>query len=77
PDEGGSLTEAAKKAYEYIVKNWVVENADGTMGWEGTVVVGSLDTTGDFDYYISQPVDLNDLKGLAAFVLASLEYEML
>ncbi|KAH0579015.1 hypothetical protein H2248_003183 [Termitomyces sp. 'cryptogamus'] len=77
PDEGGSLTEAAKKAYEYIVKNWVVENADGTMGWEGTVVVGTLDTTGDFDYYLSEPVNLNDLKGLAAFVLASLEYEML
>ena len=28
-------------------------------------------------YYISEPVDLNDLKGLAAFVLASIEYETL
>ncbi|KAG6888090.1 hypothetical protein C0995_010793 [Termitomyces sp. Mi166 len=77
PDGMGSLVEAAKRAYGYILGNWVVGNQDGTMGWEGTVVVGSLDTTGDFNYYISQPVDLNDLKGLAAFVLASLEYEML
>lgn len=28
-------------------------------------------------YYISEPIDLNDLKGLAAFVLASIEYENL
>ena len=28
-------------------------------------------------YYISEPIDLNDLKGLAAFVLASIEYETL
>ncbi|KAG5351965.1 hypothetical protein C0989_004368 [Termitomyces sp. Mn162] len=39
PDEGGSLTEAAKRAYEYILGNWVVENVEGTMGWEGTVAV--------------------------------------
>ena len=42
PDGGGSLTEAARRAYEYIVGNWVVGNADGTMGWEGTVVVRAL-----------------------------------
>ncbi|KNZ75876.1 Unsaturated rhamnogalacturonyl hydrolase yteR [Termitomyces sp. J132] len=77
PDEGGSLTEAAKRAYEYILGNWVVENVEGTMGWEGTVATGSLDTTGDFDYYINQQIGLNDLKGLASFALASLEYEML
>lgn len=28
-------------------------------------------------YYISQSVDTDDLKGLAAFVLASIEYEKL
>ncbi|KAG6875895.1 hypothetical protein C0993_006879 [Termitomyces sp. T159_Od127] len=77
PDGVGSLVEAARRAYAYIVDHWVVGGADGTMAWEGTVVVGSLDTTGDFDYYISQPVDLNDLKGLAAFVLASMEFERL
>ncbi|KAF8977496.1 glycoside hydrolase family 105 protein [Cyathus striatus] len=76
-DADGSIVKAAKKAYNYAVNNWVVANADGTMGWLNTVVVGSLDTTGDFDYYVSQPTDLNDLKGLAAFLLASLEYEQL
>ncbi|RDB26636.1 Unsaturated rhamnogalacturonyl hydrolase YteR [Hypsizygus marmoreus] len=76
-DGDGSIVAAAKKAYQYMVKNWVIPNTDGTMNWINTVIVGSLDTTGDFNYYVSQPTDLNDLKGLAAFVLASLEYERL
>ncbi|KAG6819880.1 hypothetical protein H0H93_007759 [Arthromyces matolae] len=76
-DADGSLVQAAKKAYGYIKDNFVVDNGDGTMGWTGTVVVGSLNTSGDFEYYISQSDDINDLKGLASFVLASLEYEKL
>nr|GAT47523.1 cell wall glycosyl hydrolase [Mycena chlorophos] len=77
PDLDGSIVAAAKKGYEYAVANWVIDNGDGTMSWNNTVLVGSLNLAGDFDYYISQPVDINDLKGLAAFVLASLEYELL
>ena len=96
-DPGGKLIAAAKKAYEYMINNWVVDNGDGTMGWLNTVVVGSLDTDGSFNvsdsprqlrrlpeltslfvqYYVSQPTDLNDLKGVAAFILASYEYEEL
>ncbi|KAJ7220557.1 Six-hairpin glycosidase [Mycena pura] len=77
PDPHGSIVAAARKAYGYAVDNWVIANADGTMSWNNTVMVGSLSTTGDFNYYISQIVDVDDLKGLAAFVLASLEVEML
>ncbi|KAF8963751.1 glycoside hydrolase family 105 protein [Flammula alnicola] len=76
-DPDGSIVKSAKKAYEYMVNNWVVPNPDGTMNWLNTVIVGSLDTTGDFNYYVSQTTDVNDLKGLAAFVLASLEMEKL
>ncbi|KAI0782735.1 Six-hairpin glycosidase [Abortiporus biennis] len=76
-DKDGKIVAAAKKAYQYIVKNWVVDNGDGTMGWLNTVQVGSLNTDGSFDYYIGIPTDLNDLKGLAAFALASIEYEHL
>ncbi|KAF5354125.1 hypothetical protein D9756_006960 [Leucocoprinus leucothites] len=73
----GSILKAARKAYNYMTQNWVVQNSDGTMNWLNTVIVGSLDTTGDFNYYVSQTVDLNDLKGLAAFLLVSLEIERL
>ncbi|KAF5317947.1 hypothetical protein D9619_012056 [Psilocybe cf. subviscida] len=76
-DMDGRYVAAAKKSHQYMVDNWVITNPDTTMGWTNTVVVGSLDTTGDFNYYVSQPTDLNDLKGLAAFLLASLEVEYL
>ncbi|KAJ7883396.1 glycoside hydrolase family 105 protein [Mycena olivaceomarginata] len=76
-DADGSIVAAMKKAYNYAVQNWVVPNNNGTMDWKNTVHVGSLDTTGDFNYYVSQSVPLNDLKGLAAFLLASLEFEKL
>ncbi|KIK67920.1 glycoside hydrolase family 105 protein [Collybiopsis luxurians FD-317 M1] len=76
-DHDGSIVAAAKKAYGYMVRNWVIPNNNGTMSWNNTVVVGSLNLAGDYDYYISQPIDINDLKGLAAFVLASIEFEKL
>ncbi|KAF5354326.1 hypothetical protein D9756_007229 [Leucocoprinus leucothites] len=77
PDSDGSIVKAAEKAYKYMTSNWVISNSDGTMGWTNTVEVGSLSGNGTFEYYISVPTVLNDLKGLAAFLLASLEYEKL
>ncbi|KAK0444243.1 glycoside hydrolase family 105 protein [Desarmillaria tabescens] len=76
-DNDRSIVKAATKAYQYMIDNWVVDNGDGTMNWLNTVKVGSLDGNGTFEYYISVAVDTNDLKGLAAFLLASLEYEKL
>ncbi|KAF9465919.1 glycoside hydrolase family 105 protein [Collybia nuda] len=76
-DTDGSIVKAAKKAYNYMVANWVITNTDGTMNWINTVEVGSLSGNGTYDYYVSVGTVLNDLKGLAAFLLASLEYERL
>ncbi|KAH9923624.1 glycoside hydrolase family 105 protein [Fomitopsis serialis] len=76
-DADGLLVAAATKAYEYATANWVIPQPDGTMDWNNTVVVGSLEPGNDYEYYISEPIDTNDLKGLAAFILASLEYETL
>ncbi|KAI5886648.1 glycoside hydrolase family 105 protein [Schizophyllum commune H4-8] len=76
-DSDGEIVAAAKKAYEYMVDNWVVDAGDGTMDWEATVSVGSLSGAGDYEYYISVDTVENDLKGLAAFILASIEYEQL
>ncbi|EJD07837.1 Six-hairpin glycosidase [Fomitiporia mediterranea MF3/22] len=76
-DPDGGILAVAKAAYKYMLDHWVVDNGDGTMDWKGTVIVGTLDGAADFKQYISQEVDTNDLKGLAAFVLASIEYEKL
>ncbi|KAH8103390.1 Six-hairpin glycosidase [Cristinia sonorae] len=76
-DRHGEIIHAAKRAYKYITQHFVVDNGDGTMNWEGTVRVGSLDTDGSFEYYTGIPTVVNDLKGLAAFILASIEFEAL
>jgi rhamnogalacturonyl hydrolase YesR len=86
------FTEVAEKAYEYMVDKFLVEKSDGTVDWEGTVEVGSLGGTGDYDvgfpntrgveeanwtqYYVNVPLRTNDRKGIAAFMFASIEYEM-
>ncbi|KAG8718467.1 hypothetical protein FRC08_005200 [Ceratobasidium sp. 394] len=67
----------AKKAYEYLAKTFVVPETNGTLSWNGTVSVGSLGSNGTYEYYISVAEAQNDLKGLAPFIMASLEYEQL
>lgn len=74
-DKKGGFVEAAEKAYEYMLEAFVVTNEDGTLDWEGTVKVGSLDGAGDYDYYVGVPLQTNDPKGVAAFIFASVEYE--
>ncbi|KAG7095199.1 hypothetical protein E1B28_005975 [Marasmius oreades] len=76
-DSDGTIVTTAMKAYEYMTSHWVSEKSDGTMDWLNTVEVGSLSGNGTFEYYISVNKKVNDLKGIAAFVLASLEYELL
>ncbi|KAJ1306017.1 hypothetical protein OPQ81_010731 [Rhizoctonia solani] len=65
----------AEKAYKYIVDTFVVEESNGTLGFEGTVSVGSLSGNGDYAYYISVDKRKNDLKGVGPFIMASVEYE--
>ena len=80
----GYLPEAkiviAKKGYDGIVKKFIkVEN--GQTNLYGTVKVSGLGGNpfrdGSFEYYMSEPVIINDPKGIGAFLLASNEIEML
>lgn len=48
-DSDGTTVAAAKKAYGYMVDNWVVDHEDGTMDWKDMVLVGSLNTTGSYE----------------------------
>jgi len=72
---GSQYSTTAINAYHYMVTNFVTSASNGLVDWQGTVSVGSLGGAGDYNYYISQTVDTNDLKGISAFVLASVEYE--
>jgi len=77
----------AKKGYTGIVKKFVkTENlptgqAGDQVNLYGTVKVSGLGGNpfrdGSFEYYMSEPVIVNDPKGIGAFLLASNEMEML
>lgn len=82
-----------KRAWEYMRDSFVVKNMNGTISWNETVTVCSLNSTATYEacflsltfssfanelqYYVSQPILFNSLIGSSAFVLASLEYERL
>lgn len=70
----------AKRSYAGIVKRFIkVEN--GQTNLYGTVKVSGLGGNpyrdGSFEYYMSEPVIVNDPKGIGAFLLASTEMEKL
>jgi rhamnogalacturonyl hydrolase YesR len=54
--------EVAKVAYEYMVDSFVVQNTNGTLGWNGTVGVCSLNSTATYEVrVISRPSHFGDL----------------
>lgn len=74
-----SYLPAAKKGWEGIKKQFIrVEN--GQTNLHGTVKVSGLGgdpfRDGSFAYYMSEPVIVNDAKGIGAFLLAASEMEI-
>ncbi|OTB07257.1 glycoside hydrolase family 105 protein [Hypoxylon sp. CI-4A] len=69
--------EPALNAYHGLTERFVEANDDGTLNWEGTVEVGSLNSNGTYEYYISVPLEENDHRGAGSFMLASYEIERL
>ncbi|MCH5335184.1 MAG: glycoside hydrolase family 88 protein [Alistipes sp.] len=67
------------RLYEKFVDRFVRLNEDGTISITDCCAVaglgGSSMRSGDFDYYISEPIIENDCKGVGPFIWASLEYE--
>lgn len=72
---------AIKKGYDGILKQFIETDAKGYVNLKGTVSVSGLGGTpyrdGSYEYYIGEPVVVNDAKGIGAFLLASNEIEML
>ena len=69
---------AARKGYDGLLKQFVAED-NGALAFNGTVSVGGLGGNpyrdGSFDYYLTEPLRQNDLKGVGPFILASVEME--
>ena len=70
----------AKKGYAGIIERFV-KTENGQTNLYGTVKVSGLGGNpyrdGSFNYYMSEPVIVNDPKGIGAFLLAANEMEML
>jgi unsaturated rhamnogalacturonyl hydrolase len=70
----------ARRAYDGILKEFIKEE-EGKTNLHGTVMVSGLGgkpyRDGSFEYYMREPVIVNDPKGMGAFILAANEFEML
>jgi len=70
----------AKKGYEGIIKEFIEVDNNSQVNLKGTVAVSGLGGNpyrdGSFDYYMSEPVIVNDPKGMGAFINCAVEMEM-
>ena len=75
-----SYLKNAEKAYDGIIRRFI-KKENGMVNLYGTVAVSGLGgkpyRDGSFDYYMSEPVIVNDPKGMGAFINAANEMEML
>ncbi|KAH9885937.1 Six-hairpin glycosidase-like protein [Xylariomycetidae sp. FL2044] len=77
PATVAAATGIATRAHKYITDNFVVRETNGTISYNQTVSVCSLNSTASYEYYIGQPILYNSVLGSAAYILASLEVERL
>ncbi len=72
--------ENAKKGYAGIVKEFI-KTENGQLNLHGTVAVSGLGGNpyrdGSFEYYMKEPVVVNDPKGVGAFIQCAVEMEMI
>lgn len=70
----------AKRGYDGIIKNFIETEPNGNISINKTVSVGGLGGTpyrdGSYEYYLSEPIRKNDLKGIGPFIFASVEIEI-
>jgi unsaturated rhamnogalacturonyl hydrolase len=69
----------ARKGYDGLLRSFMVTD-NGALAFNGTVSVGDLGGSpyrdGSYEYYLSEPLRKNDLKGVGPFILASVEMEI-
>lgn len=77
-----TMTDAIRRGYAGIIRNFVSEDADGTISLTRCCKVAGLGLSkkrdGTFDYYtLREPIVSNDLKGVGPFINAGIECEKL
>ena len=73
--------DVARRGHDGVLEHFIRAEDDGLISLEGTVSVGGLggkdQRDGTFEYYMSEPLQVNDNKGVGPFIMASLELERL
>ncbi len=71
--------QVAQKAYYGIIRKFIEVDEKGNLNLKGTVYVSGLGgdkyRDGSYEYYISEPNQINNLLGIGAFLMASTEME--
>ncbi len=71
--------DVAKSVYRGILTEFITVTKDGYVNLNKVCQVAGLggpdNRDGTFEYYISEPIITNDLKGVGAFILAAAEIE--
>ena len=75
-----SYLQYAKKGYQGMLKNFITTDVKGTPHYEKVVLVSGLGGNpyrdGSYEYYLKEPIRRDDLKGVAPFIMASVEMEI-
>jgi unsaturated rhamnogalacturonyl hydrolase len=78
---GKEFLPVVQKGYEGIIRRLIKVDPNGVIHLTQICSVGGLGgpshRNGTFEYYMSEPVVMDDLKGVGAFILASVEMEQL
>jgi len=79
-----SYQKNGERAFDGIQKHFILTGADGLLDFTGTVAgVGlgrssetSPNRDGSYEYYVSEKLAVNDMKGIGAYLLAASEMEI-
>ncbi|KAK7754375.1 hypothetical protein SLS62_003668 [Diatrype stigma] len=72
-----AAVDVATRAHDYLTRTFVVHESESVLGYNGTVSVCSLNSTASYEYYVTRPIEYNNVLGSNAYILASLEVERL
>lgn len=76
-----SYLDPALRAWDGVIDEFIEVDDDGLVNLDGVVSVGGLggddNRDGSFEYYMSEPIRLNDNKGVGPFIMAALQIEAL
>ncbi|MGL5622469.1 glycoside hydrolase family 88 protein, partial [Cetobacterium sp.] len=77
---GERYSEIGKKAFEGIYKEYLREKEDKSLSLDGICLVAGLggfggqERDGSYEYYLSEPIVSDDVKGSGIFLMTYSEY---